>query len=124
MSTVSSTTPKANDIRSDYMNLLITQLRNQNPLEPLDNNQMAGQLATFSQLEQLENMNSTFQKVLAIQQMNQASGLIGRQVSYLPTDSQTPQQGRVDGVKVVDGDVKVTVGTQVINLDAIQSVQN
>jgi len=124
MSTVSSTTPKANDIRSDYMNLLITQLRNQNPLEPLDNNQMAGQLATFSQLEQLENMNSTFQKVLAIQQMNQASGLIGKQVSYLPTDSQTPQQGRVDGVKVVDGDVKVTVGTQVINLDAIQSVQN
>jgi flagellar basal-body rod modification protein FlgD len=124
MSTVSSTTPKANDIRSDYMNLLITQLRNQNPLEPLDNNQMAGQLATFSQLEQLENMNSTFQKVLAIQQMNQASGLIGRQISYLPTDSQTPQQGRVDGVKVVDGDVKVTVGTQVINLDAIQSVQN
>ena len=124
MSTVSSTTPKANDIRSDYMNLLITQLRNQNPLEPLDNNQMAGQLATFSQLEQLENMNSTFHKVLAIQQMNQASGLIGRQISYLPTDSQTPQQGRVDGVKVVDGDVKVTVGTQVINLDAIQSVQN
>jgi hypothetical protein len=69
-------------------------------------------------------MYSTFQKVLAIQQMNQASGLIGRQISYLPTDSQTPQQGRVDGVKVVDGDVKVTVGTQVINLDAIQSVQN
>ena len=47
----------ASKIQMDYMNLLITQLQNQNPLEPLDNNQMATQLAQLSQLQQLESMN-------------------------------------------------------------------
>jgi len=55
----------ASDIQMDYMKLLITQLQNQNPLEPLNNNEMASQLAQFSQLQQLESMNSTFAQVLA-----------------------------------------------------------
>ncbi|MHC4424212.1 MAG: flagellar hook capping FlgD N-terminal domain-containing protein, partial [Planctomycetota bacterium] len=52
MSLVSSTA-SASDIQMDYMKLLITQLQNQNPLEPLSNNEMASQLAQFSSLQQL-----------------------------------------------------------------------
>ena len=44
--------------KMDFMKLLVTELQNQNPLEPLDNQQMAAQLAQFSQLEQSEQMNA------------------------------------------------------------------
>jgi len=77
----------SNEIQTNYMNLLITQLRNQNPLEPMDNNEMASQLAQLSQLEQMQNMNSTFAKVLASQQFGQANSLIGREVAYMPPNA-------------------------------------
>ena len=54
----------ANDIRSSFMKLMVVQLQNQNPLEPLDNNEMASQLAQLSELQQLETLNSNFGQVL------------------------------------------------------------
>ena len=73
----------ATDIQMDYMKLLITQLQNQNPLEPLDNNQMASQLAQFSQLQQLETMNSKFANVLENVERSYAVSLIGKNVSFV-----------------------------------------
>jgi flagellar basal-body rod modification protein FlgD len=73
----------ASDIQMDYMKLLITQLQNQNPLEPLDNNEMASQLAQFSQLQQLESMNASFADILVTSERTYASSLIGREVSFL-----------------------------------------
>ena len=63
----------ASNIQMDYMKLLVTQLQNQNPLEPMDNNQMASQLAQFSQLQQLESMNSNFANVLSTTERNYAN---------------------------------------------------
>ena len=73
----------ASEIQMDYMKLLITQLQNQNPLEPMDNNEMASQLAQFSQLAQLESMNSSFAQVLTSVEHTYANSLIGREVSFL-----------------------------------------
>ena len=61
MATINSATT----IQADYLEVLIAQLQNQNPLEPMDNTEMASQLAQFSQLQQLESMNSNFAKVLS-----------------------------------------------------------
>ncbi|MHC4241200.1 MAG: flagellar hook assembly protein FlgD, partial [Planctomycetota bacterium] len=79
----------ASNIRMDYMKVLITQLQNQNPLEPLDNNEMASQLAQFSQLQQLESMNSNFAKVLAITNHSYANSLIGKDVTVFAQDTET-----------------------------------
>jgi flagellar basal-body rod modification protein FlgD len=73
MSLVSSTA-SASDIQMDYMKLLITQLQNQNPLEPLSNNEMASQLAQFSSLQQLESMSSSFADVLVTINRSYAAG--------------------------------------------------
>jgi len=45
--------------KSDFLNLLVTQLRYQNPLEPIKDQEFVAQLAQFSQLEQLENMSES-----------------------------------------------------------------
>jgi len=81
MDSLSATT--SSGIRMDYMKLLVAQLQNQNPLEPLDNNEMASQLTQFSQLEQLESMNTNFAKVLSSVERTYANSLIGKEVSFL-----------------------------------------
>lgn len=117
----------ASDIQLDYMNLLVTQLKNQNPLEPLDNNQMASQLTMFSQLEQLESLNSGFTRALDSVQRSYANSLLGRQVSF--ADSADTISGTSSGtVQQVytgtDGQLMLTVGNQAVALEDVLSVQN
>ena len=47
----------------DFMKLLVTELQNQNPLEPMDNHQMAAQLAQFTQLDLSERMNNNLETI-------------------------------------------------------------
>jgi flagellar basal-body rod modification protein FlgD len=121
---VSAATATAGDIRTDFMNLLVVQLQNQNPMEPLDNNEMASQLAQLSSLEQLENMNWTFREVLASQERLQAVALIGKEIEFIPEGSEETLTGRVDEVNVVDTGVRVTVGEHAIDLDAVRSIRD
>jgi len=120
---VSSVTPTGSgEIRQQFMTLLVAQLQNQNPLEPLDNNQMASQLAQLSSLEQLENMNSSFSDVLLVQQKAHAAALIGKTVTFAADGGEKPASGRVDAVDIADGDIKVYVGGRQVALEAIQTV--
>ncbi|UCF44441.1 MAG: hypothetical protein JSV99_05915 [Planctomycetota bacterium] len=97
MSSVSSTAA-VSDIQMDYMKLLVTQLQNQNPLEPLDNNEMASQLAMFSQLDQLESMNSSFAQVLTTTNRSYANSLLGKRVTFLAEDNMTGELEKTAGV--------------------------
>jgi len=136
---MSSSIATASDIQMDYMKLLVTQLRNQNPLEPLDNQEMAAQLAQFSQLQQLETMNakfelanSNFAKVLDTANRTYANSLIGREVTFL-TETETGDLKEMSGtVKEVFNDpekgsvLAVTVGddSYTLGLGGIISVKN
>jgi len=120
---VSGVTATASSIGMDYMKMLITQLQNQDPLEPMDNSEMTAQLAQLSSLEQLESMNGTFEGVLLGQQKLQAMGLIGKEVEFYPADSDVAVTGRVEKVAMSDTGVQLTVGEYTIDLDAVRSVQ-
>jgi flagellar hook assembly protein FlgD len=110
---VTAVTQSANDIQMDYMKLLVAQLQNQNPLEPLDNNQMASQLAQLSQLGQIENLNSKFADVLSTVQKSYASSLVGRQVSFA---SETEDGNSVLNSGVVDELITGTDGQIALRL--------
>ena len=126
MSTTSSTT-SASSLQMDYMTLLVAQLQNQNPLEPMDNDQMAMQLAQYSQLQQLESMNSSFSSVLDATQKSYASSLIGKTVSYCTTDatgSVVTQEGIVKEVgKGTKGEVILNVNGLAVGLDGVLSIK-
>ncbi len=123
-----SATSSASNIQMDYMKLLITQLQNQNPLEPLDNNEMASQLAQFSQLQQLESMNTSFAKVLATTELTYANSLIGKEVSFmLETDTGATdiKSGIVEQVyNNVDGEIFLRVGDYMFGLENVITVKN
>ena len=134
MGTLSSIAATSGDIRTDYLKLLVTQLRNQNPLDPLDNQQMASQLAQLSQLEQLENqtaqlgqLGSTFQQALLNAQRSEATNLLGREVTFLTLDEAgrlVEKSAEVTRVEMADGTIKLIAGDYVVGLQNILSVRN
>jgi len=93
-----SSIASASDIQMDYMKLLVTQLQNQNPLEPLNNNEMASQLAQFSQLQQLEQMNTSFADVLTTTNRSYANSLIDKQVTFFVRDTATGGMEKKEGI--------------------------
>jgi flagellar basal-body rod modification protein FlgD len=69
--------------KDDFLKLLITQLQNQDPLSPMDNSQFLSQMAQFSSLEQMQNLNQSFDQSMVLSQTlnnTSAAGLIGRHV--------------------------------------------
>ncbi|MBU7008271.1 hypothetical protein Ga0451573_003230 [Peptococcaceae bacterium DYL19] len=83
--------------KDDFLKLMITQLRYQDPLEPTDNKDFIAQMAQFSSLEQMANMSKGFETMAQFQEsilresaVGQAINLIGKTVSaILPVESVT-----------------------------------
>jgi flagellar basal-body rod modification protein FlgD len=77
-----------------FLTLLVAQMKNQDPMHPLDNAEITSQLAQLSTVQGIENMNSTLQALaasLGSNQIGQAANLIGRGV-LVPGDSIGPTQ--------------------------------
>lgn len=117
----------ANDIRSSFMKLMVAQLQNQNPLEPLDNNEMASQLAQLSELQQLETLNSNFGQVLVSVERSYANSLIGKEISFLAeteTGGIATENGTVEQIYyAADGEVLLKVGDYALTLKSVLSVE-
>ncbi len=122
------TTASSSDIQADYMKLLVTQLRNQNPLEPLDNKDMSAQLAQFSQLQQVENLSTSFSQVLESVQRSYASSLLGKDISFkVPGENGAVEikTGQVDEVTIgTDGEILLTVEDRQVKLADVTSIRD
>ncbi|MET1078214.1 MAG: flagellar hook assembly protein FlgD [Pseudomonas sp.] len=74
--------------KNEFLNLLVAQLNNQDPLSPQSNGEFVAQLAQFSQVEGIEKLNTSMESMLSGYQSSQAlqaSSLVGRKV-IVPTD--------------------------------------
>jgi flagellar basal-body rod modification protein FlgD len=105
-----------------YLDLFVTQLQNQDPMEPMSNYEFTSQLAQMAQTEAMTNMNSSFDAVMRSMEFANAASLIGNTVTYLPEEATEAASGRVSGVKLVDGQVQLVVGTDSVPLDSITQV--
>ncbi|MCE5301090.1 MAG: hypothetical protein LLG37_09520 [Spirochaetia bacterium] len=122
--------PKSAMGKTDFLQMLITKLRYQDPINPVDDESFVADMAQFSSLEQMQNLNTTMgsqtgsmdtlnQNLLALivmQNTTQAAGLIGKNVTLsIPvtladgTTSNTTVSGQVSVVKFVDGQPKLVV---------------
>lgn len=88
----SATKSSAEETQDRFLSLLVAQMKNQDPLNPLDNAEVTSQMAQLSTVEGIESMNSTLAALAAsmgTNQMAQAANLIGRSV-LVPGDSIGP----------------------------------
>lgn len=90
---------------NSFLQLLVTQLKNQDPTAPTDTTAFMSQLASFSNVEQAVKMNAKFDSLLQMSQLTQADGLIGRTASS--TDGAT--SGVVKSVRVDSSGVVATL---------------
>lgn len=102
-----------------FIQLLVTQMQYQDPLEPMDNSEMLAQMAQFTALEQMMNVALASNKQLA-------SGMIGKYVEYNYTDPTTgamsSQYGKVDYVNINGDDPLLGIGDQEIKLSDVHNV--
>src|SRR3972149_4289333 len=97
MSTSSTSSLSSEISMENFLTLFVTQLQNQNPLDPTDNTEFMSQLAQFSTLEQeqqqtkyISNINSIGSAALQLNQISLASTFIGKSIKYSnSSDSET-----------------------------------
>lgn len=105
-----------------FMQLMITQMTHQDPMEPMKDSEFIGQLAQFSTLESIKKLNSSFADMLFMQQLTQGADLIGKNIVYAQA-GQGEQRGVVDAVKVEDGKLQLSVGDKTVALADVRGVE-
>ncbi len=81
--------------KDDFLKLLITQMQNQDPTEPMENTEFIAQMAQFSSLEQMTNMSTSFEKVANYISESSATSTLGKTVELNIGD--TTVKGIVEG---------------------------
>jgi flagellar basal-body rod modification protein FlgD len=117
-----------NDLEMDsFMQLLITEMQNQDPMNPMDNSQMIEQIGQIREIGATNSLTDSLTSLTSNQQLVTASSLIGKSISGLS------ERGDVTGVvdrvtvEIDENDqnsrtVKVHVGDQTIDIDNIRQI--
>jgi flagellar basal-body rod modification protein FlgD len=101
--------------QANFLQLLVTQMSSQDPLNPQSDTEFAAQLAQFSALQQSQAM----QQNMAVLQAN---SMIGETVTATPTSGSTTVTGQVTGVQIQSGTPVIVVGGQTYNLSQVTSI--
>lgn len=111
--------------KDDFLRILVAQLSNQDPMKPMQDTEFIGQMAQFSSLEQMTNMNGTMNQFLSNQlqsSMTDYAHLIGKSVEW--TENNEKLSGTVDAVVYKDGSVlaELANGKQV-NISLLERIE-
>ena len=104
--------------KDDFLQLLVAQMKFQDPLEPTSNTEYIAQYATFSEVEQIQNMSKSMD-------LSRASSLVGQTVQITSTDDngkETTKMGKVDYVKYENGKAMVSIDEELYSLDDVTYV--
>lgn len=118
-SSLSKTTSTSNDMDKDaFLQLLVAQMKYQDPLEPTSNTEYISQYAQFSQVESMTNMAASMD-------LQRASSLVGEEV-YIKTTTSSGEtsyvQGKVDYVVYENGKAYLAINEQLYSLDDLDTI--
>jgi flagellar basal-body rod modification protein FlgD len=115
--------------KNAFLKLLVTQMQNQDPLAPTDSTQFVSQMAQFSSLEEMQNLNDSFIGMAALQQSNallaqltQSSALLGKVVQWTDPDTGVTASGEVTAVQIQDGIAVLEINGQDVPLAYVTMV--
>ncbi len=117
-STAASTASSTND----FMLMLLAQLTNQNPLEPLKDSEMLSQFAQLNSVQQLQGIQTLMGQAASANQTGYAASLIGKTITA-NLDNGDPLKGVVTGITIEAGKVYVHVGDQKAPVSSIVEIK-
>ncbi len=118
-------TPKSELGKDDFLKLLTQQLKNQDPMNPMNDMEFINQMSSFSSLEQMVNMNKSldsFIKTFSTNSHTQAMMFLGTTVTAQTSDMDESVTGVVEMVGFKDGKPFLKVGDKAFNLEDVQLV--
>ncbi len=111
-----------NDIDlSTFLTLMITELQNQDPLNPLDNAEILQQISQIREIGATSRLTETLDAVLLGQNLTSASSMIGKTVEALSDDAKNVR-GVVDKVTVTDGEPRLHIGDKAVRLKNVKEI--
>jgi flagellar basal-body rod modification protein FlgD len=121
--TTTSTPLRKKELKAeDFIKMMITQLQNQDPLEPAKNDQLLAQMSQISQLQSSTALNESLKSMVLQNQIGSASSLIGKNVQGMAADNSTIN-GVVTSVKVESDAVKLELDNgQALELGRVTSI--
>jgi flagellar basal-body rod modification protein FlgD len=107
--------------QDDFLKLVVTELSNQDPLNPQKDTEFIAQMAQFTSLEQTKAMTSNISKLTSQQQILQANGMLGKTVT-LQVSKDTQVQGTVTAVNIAEGTPTIVVDGQGYDLSQVLTI--
>lgn len=112
-----------------FLQLLITEMRTQSPTDPVDNASMMEQLASYSSMQQQQDLNQNmlqlldYQGLLArLQGLSEGSSLLGKDVTYVDSTG-NEHTGNVDSIFVAEsGEVRLRVGDDEVDMRQVVAI--
>jgi flagellar basal-body rod modification protein FlgD len=95
--------------KDQFLKLFVAQLQHQDPMNPMQDSEFMGQMASFSTLEQVSNLAVANEKIAASLNSTSAVSLLGRTVTWTDADDQS-HTGVVEKVTTAGGTPSLTVG--------------
>jgi flagellar basal-body rod modification protein FlgD len=108
--------------KNAFLRLLVTQLRHQDPTQPMQDREFVAQMAQFSSLEQMTSMNNSMQSLQNSFKAGEAYSLLGKRVDALNPANGEVTSGTVSRVSLRENVYRVTVNNREYELSQIQSV--
>ena len=118
---VTAAAERADVNREQFLQILISELTSQNPLDPMDNSQFLDQLVGMQTLEQTSALTDALKTFERFMQMSSASNLIGRSVRAVDVQG-APVEGTVERVTVESGKVMLKVGPHNVPYQGVQEI--
>jgi flagellar basal-body rod modification protein FlgD len=120
-STSNAADPFANLNLNDFIQMMITELQNQDPTNPMDSSQMLQEITQMGQISTAEQLDTTLTGMETGQNLSNASAMIGMQVEG--TDSAgNSVNGTVSSVTISNGSPTLNVGSSTLTLDEITNI--
>ncbi|WP_040209416.1 flagellar hook assembly protein FlgD [Neobacillus jeddahensis] len=108
--------------KDDFLKILMTQLANQDPTNPLQDKDFVAQMATFSSLEQMQNLNTSFER-FSNSQISQYASMIGKEVTWTPDGTTSPVSGVVKGISSEAGSYYYMVGDNKVPMEKVTEIK-
>ncbi len=107
--------------QEDFFKLLTTQLASQDPLAPMEDTAFIAQMANFSELEMISELNDNFSNFTKSQDFLSAQGMIGKQVTMLIDGREI--SGTAESLELIDGTIRVFVDGAGYNIDSVFRIE-
>jgi flagellar basal-body rod modification protein FlgD len=112
--------------RGDFLNLLVTQLKNQDPMNPIQDGEFAAQIIQYNMLEELLQLKSVVSgmanNILYLATLGQVSKLIGKEVRVIEDDGEQSAAGMVEKVMINQGVPKLVINGKEYGVDQIVEI--